>query len=248
MKAKLIALLMFLAVGLASAETITTNGVFYVNAPTECHLIAQDGSTATNALASGHTYMVGNALAELHISTDSDIYLGGTAMLEAQSNSVFSIDVFDQEVKNINSEPSKAQFGYHNIGVTLINGDFSLIYPTNTPNSSFTVSTALTSYELNGGKYFFRVSDKSVVAYVFDGSMTVHGDNNKVSKTSKGNLALAIPFSDPSSGIPDRIMSSVKPLNSTNTTFVNPIVKAEGKFSNVEFCVVNGRVVGISMK
>lgn len=225
-----------------------TNGVFYANSPVECHLIAQDGSSSTNRLVAGRTYMVGNAMAEMEITNVTDFYLGGVALIEAGTNSVFSLNLFDQEITNLDGNPSRAQLGTHNLSVMLNRGDFSVIYPPST-NSSFTISTPLTSYELNGGKYFFRVSDKSVVAYVIEGNMLVHGDGKRVDKTEKGKLALAIPFTDPSSGVTDKIISNIKSLSDQDSgRFTNPALEAEKKWNDVQFFIVNGRVFGISMR
>lgn len=248
MKSLFSVLVLFLALQLVSAEPVMTNGVFYANAPVECHLIAQDGSSVTNQLAAGRTYMVGNALAEMDVTNVTDFYLAGVGLVEAGTNSVFSLNLFDQEVANLEDTPCKAQFGTHNVSVMLNNGDFSIIYPGDT-NSSFTVSTPLTSYELGGGKYFFRVSDKSVVAYVIEGTMQVHGDGKKVDKTDKGKLALAIPFTDPASGVSDKVISNIKAVAPEDSgRFTTPAAAAEKKWSDVQFFIVNGRVLGIRMR
>ena len=225
-----------------------TNGVFCADSAVESHLISQNGSISTNQLAAGKTYMVGNALVEMQTSTNTTFYFSGGIAVDVGPSSTITLSVFDQEVKNIDATPRKAEFGSHNISLSFGNGEYSIIYPNTNQYSSITIATPFTSYQLNGGKYFFRVSDKSVVAYVIEGTMHVHGDK-KIDKTEKGRIAMAIPFSDPASGITDKVISSVKTLNSEETVrFTSPIQNVEKKLDNIHFFIVNGNVVGISMK
>ena len=133
------------------------------------------------------------------------------------------------------------------MSINLNKGEFSILY-SNSLNSSFLVSTPFTSYELNNGKYFIRVSDKSVVVYVLEGVMNIHGDK-KMDKAEKGKISVAIPFGDPASGISDKIMTSVKAAQQEEVNrFSSPILLTEKNLENVQFFVVNGRVVGIWMK
>lgn len=246
---KLILSLSLVVVSMLSSLAIDmTNGVFCADSPIESHLISQNGASVTNQLAAGKTYMVGNALVEMVASTNTTIYFSGGTVIDITPTSTLTLNLFDQEVKNIDATPRKAEFGSHNMSLAFGNGEYSVIYPNIDPLSSITISTPFTSYQLNGGKYFFRVSDKSVVAYVLEGTMQVHGDK-KVDKTEKGRIAMAIPFTDPASGIADKVISSVKALKPEESIrFSSPVQNVEKKIDNIQFFIVNGNVVGITMK
>jgi hypothetical protein len=226
-----------------------TNGVFYVNNPTECHLIAPSGATTTNQLSAGTTYAVGEDLAELEITNKTDFYFSGGTMIEAEPDSVFSINLFDQEVLNIDSTPTRAEFGTQNLSLMLTKGEYSIIYPNNDTNSSITVSTPYSSYQLDGGKYYFHVSDKSVIAYVLEGNMQVHDEKDRVSNTDKGKVAMAMPLVDPLSGISDKIITSIKPLSPGEFAHLSaPVIAASKKSDDVQFFIVGHQVIGIKLK
>lgn len=249
-KTFLLSLFMAIA-GVASAAQ--TNGVFYTDQNVVCQLLAQNGTSKTNELLAGKSYMVVNegVIAEFsNISTNpTTYYLSNGALIQCSPSSVFSIDVFDQEVNNLDAQPRWATMGSHNISMTLTKGEFVVIYPTADSNSSATVNTPYAIYQISAGKYLFRVSEKSGVAYTGEGIMQVHGDKNKVDKTEKGKLALAVPFQDPESGVSDKIITTIKPVKQEDTErYTTPIATAEKSLGNVRFAVVGGQVVGILMK
>jgi hypothetical protein len=248
MKAFVASLLLFVATSFASFADMT-NGVFYTDSAVECHLVSQNGSTKTNQLVAGKTYMVDDVLVELASTNQTTFYFSGGPMVEASSQYLFTVNLFDLEVKNLDAQPRKAEFGSHNLSLTFEKGEFCIIYTNPDPNSSFIVNTPYATYQLHGGKYFFRVSDRSAVAFVMEGIMTVHGDKNRSDKTEKGRLSVAVPFSDPGSGIDDKIVSSIKVLKQAEMDYFSaPLLLAEKKATNVQFVVINGRVIGIWLK
>lgn len=249
MKALFASILMFVASAYVSFGTDLTNGVFYIDQATECRLISQNGSSLTNQLTAGKTYLVGDVLLEIDLTNKTTFFFSGGPLIEATPLSSLSINVFDQEVKNLDAQPRKAEFGSLNLSLMFTKGEFSVIYPNADPNSSFTISTPYATYQLHSGKFFFRVSEKSSIAYVLEGMMEVHGDKNSIEKTEKGKLAVAVPFSDPSSGVPDKIVSNIKSLKQDDADrFGSPLLLAERKWGNVQFIIVNGRVIGAWMK
>jgi hypothetical protein len=248
MKTILAALLLFVSTALTVVADMT-NGVFYLDNAVECHLISQNGAVRTNHLIAGKTYMVDDVLVELESTNRTQYYLAGGPTIEASSQYLFSINLFDQEVKNLNVQPQKAEFGTHNIAVNLTKGDFAILYPSTNAENSFVVSTPYAAYQLHGGRYFFRVTEKSTVAFVLDGMLTVHGDKNKTEKTEKGKMSVVVPFTDPLSGVDDKVVTSIKSLKQEEVErFGAPILSAEKRVINVQFVVVYGRVVGIYLK
>ncbi len=235
---------------LISAHTADiTNGVFYVSNPTECHLIAPSGAETTNRLSAGTTYAVGELLVEFVITNQTEFYFSSGTMIEVEAGSVFSINLFDQEVLNEDSTPCKAEFGTHNLNLMFSKGEYSVVYPNSDTNSSVTISSPYSSYQLNSGKYYFKVNDKSVVAYVLEGTMQVHGDKDKIDNTEKGKIAVAMPFVDPLSGIGDKIITSIKPLKADEVARLSaPVITAAKKTDNVQFFIVGHQVIGIRLK
>lgn len=249
MKALFLSLFLIVSSAILAFGFDMTNGVFYVDRPVECRLVSQNGNVKTNHLVAGETYTVGNTLLEMVTSNKMTFYFGGGPMIEAGTNSEFSVNLFDQEIKNLDATPRKAEFGTHNLSIQFRQGEFAVLYPNQDSNSTVMVSTPFTMYQLNGGKYYFRVSDKSSIAYVLEGDMKVHGDKNKVDTTDKGKLAVAVPFTDPASGVEDKIITSIKPLKPDEVArFSNPVLAAEKKQDDVQFFIVGNRVVGILMK
>jgi hypothetical protein len=245
MKAIVASILLFLATAVASYADLT-NGVFYTDSEVECHLISQNGSTTTNQLTAGKTYLVTDTLIELQVTNKTTLYFSGGPMIEVSPGSTLTINVFDADVKNLDSQPRKADIGNINLGINFNKGEFSVIYPNTDANSSCIANTPFASYQLGGGKYFFRVSDKSAIVYVVEGIMQMHGDK-KVDKTSKGNLAVALPFDD--GGKESRILTSIKTLkDDENERYATPVLLAEKKWNNVGFIVVGGRVIGVWLK
>lgn len=248
MKSAILSAILLLISSLLSFGELT-NGCFFVDQDVECHLIVQSGATTTNHLSGGKTYTVGNAIAEMLTTNKTTFYFAGGPMIEVGPKSTFSINLFDQEVKNLGSTPRRAEFGTHNISLTMGIGEFSVVYPNKDSNSSITIGTPYTSYLFQGGKYFVRITDRSAIVYVLEGSMQVHGDKNRVDNTDKGKLAVAIPFVDPASGIEDKVISSIKPLKPEEMErFATPVMLAEKKWADVQFFVVGNQVIGIWMK
>lgn len=249
MKAILTSILLFASSAIIALGADMTNGAFFVDSPVECHLIFQNGSTRTNQLGAGKTYVAPPTVAEMESTNRATFHLAGGPVIDVSPQSLFSIDLFEQEVKNLDALPRSAEFGNHNINLTLSKGEFSIIYSNASVNSSLIVSTPYATYQLHGGKYFFRINERSVIAFVMDGIMTVHGDKNRKDVTDKGKLSVVVPFSDPGSGVDDKIVSSIKVLKSEDRErFSVPILQAEKKCGDVMFIVITGRVIGVLLK
>lgn len=196
----------------------------------------------------GSTIRVDNSILDFTTTNKTLVYLGGEAMLQVGKDSLFAVTLFNQEVQNLTSSPRKAEFGAYSLSLEFSSGEFCLIYPNKDTNSDIVVSTPMASYQLSGGKYYFKVG-KSTLVFVLEGGMMVHGDKSKVDVVEKGSLAIAVPFADPSSGIDDKIITSFKKAKAEeNERFAAPILQIERKWADVGFFVVDGKVVGIRLK
>lgn len=225
-----------------------TNGVFYVDKPVTTVVVSQTGES-TNKFEMGHTYSVGNSLIELKIDELTTFFFSDGPLLQASPNSLFTISIFDQEVENLNATPQKAKFGNHLLGLSFVQGEFCIVYPNTNTNSVINITTYYSDYELTGGKYYFRITGKSAMVYVLDGNMNVHSDKSKPNTLDKGNLSLAIPFSDSESGLDDKFISSFKKAKPDEMArFASPVLLLEKKIGNIVFFVIDGKIVGVSLK
>lgn len=231
-----------------SAQADMTNGVFYINNPIECHLIVPSGAISTNQLSAGATYVVGEALAEFVVTNQTAFYFSDGTMVQAERGSEFSINSFDQEVLNFESTPTRAKFGTHTLNVMLSKGEISVICSTTDTNSSTMISSPYSAYQLNKGKYYFHVNDKSVVAYISEGDMQVHDEKDRITPANKGKMSVAIQFVDPLSGRGDKILSITKTATEDEVSHLSPpILSAETKADSVQFFIVGHHVLGIKV-
>lgn len=220
-------------------------GVFCVDNSVECRNIQIDGTTTTNTIFMGKTVEMGESMLEIDTLNKTTFYFSGGPLIEVGTNSTLSINLFDRVVLNPNSIPRKAEFGGCNLSVKFDVGEYCVIYPNSDPNSSFTITTPYTAYEILNGKFYFRITDRSAIVYVIEGTMNVHGDKH-INKTAKGNLAIAVPFVDPASGLNDKIVTSIKPVNQEDTSkFSDPVIQAEQKWNDVRFFIIEGKIIGV---
>lgn len=243
---KLLSILLLCASTLFGGEF--TNGVFYIDAPMNGLIVSQTGEL-TNKFEAGGTYEVGNRLIELRPIQKSTIFFSDGPIISTDENSIFTISIFDQEVENINAKPQKAQFGTHVLGLSLVKGEFSIVYPNTNTNSAVNINTYYSDYELKGGNYYFRITGKSALVYVLEGNMNVHGGSSKPDSVNKGNLSLAIPFSDSDSGLDDKFINSFKKARPDEMErFTAPVLDTAKTIGNVGFFIIDGKIVGISLK
>lgn len=246
MKAFLLSLLLIASI--VSGFAVTTNGVLYVDQSVECRLIAQDGRSATNQLVQGKTYLtVNDGILEFNGTNKTTYYLSGGILVEASAQSAFSIDMFDQDVENLDDHPRLAKFGPNNISITFNRGEFNVVYHNPVEGSSLTVNTPFAAYQVEKGSYFFKVSEKSAIAFVGEGTMQIHGDKQKVDKPQKGNLSVVVPF--PDSELDDKFVTSIKTLKPEEIErYTAPLQSTIQKTNDVRFIVIVGRVIGVWMR
>jgi hypothetical protein len=227
-----------------------TNGVFYVDKPIESVTMTMAGVATTNVLESGKTYPVSDDLLDLSSTNDTSIYFSGGPLIQLGNKSKFTILSFGQEIENLSANPSAAEFGTHTINLQLEFGEFSIIYPNTNEYSRVNITTHYAQYELTGGKYYFRLTEKSALVYVIQGGMLVHGDKKQVDIVDSGKLAIAVPFGgDAENGIDEKIVSSFRQPDQEKTLiWTTPVTIAEGKWDNAAFFVIDGNIVGIKLK
>lgn len=233
--------LLFVTFSLLASEI--TNGVFYIDSPVECHLIQQNGSTITNQLIAGKTYMVADSLLELFITNKTLIYFSNGAVIEASTNSIVDISLFTQEINNLDSQPSIGDFGFHNIGLSFFKGEFSIIYFNTNINSSFTITTPIAVYELNSGKFGFQVSEQKSLVYVFDGEIPrIHGDKNRIDSVKKGKLSIV-------GQMEDTVATTTRDIKQSEQSNIGIMLsKIDQKINDVKFFIISGRIIGFKLK
>lgn len=244
MKEILLAIILFSA--FLNAET--TNGVFYVDNDVECICVSQAGISTTNTLKSGTTYPVGNELIELKSTNTTKFIFSGGPLVQVSPNAIFTVVLFDQEVNNLTSVPQRAKFGTHMLNLALSKGEISIVYPNKDTNSRVNINTHYADYELSGGKYYFKLTSKGALVYVVDGNMLVHGEKNRTDVVNKENFTLAN-SADTEFGLDDKVTTSFKKAKQEEMErFALPVISAEKNWPNIDFFVINGKVIGISLK
>jgi len=236
MRAILIAILLF-TISLLGADF--TNGVFCVDKPVEYQLITQGGIASTNQMSAGESRMVSTAIIELHPLLQTTFYFSGGLIVLAETNSILSISVFDQEVKNLGDIPRPAVFGSHNISLELNRGTFVVLYPIQDTNSSFSISSPLAMYQMETGKFLFHISDNRSLVYVLDGMLRVRGDRSRIDIAKKGNKAIT-------GHLDTDIVSTIRTISSVERDSIIALQnKADALTNAVQFFVIDGRVRGV---
>lgn len=225
-----------LALFLAATTLFAADGVFYVDKSVETHAIAQNGATKTNVLEAGATMAVGAELVELYASERTTIQFPSGPTISADGGSVFTVNTFDLEVKNLTNQPCLAVFGNHNLTIQLTKGNFTINYPTDGDNSSFTVSSPLAMYELKKGNFVFQISDQKSLVYVLDGMMTVHGDKSRKDTAKKGSKSIT-------GQIDTEVATTTRPINQQESSTLATMQTKDS--ASVYFIVIDGRVRGV---
>lgn len=228
---------LILSVLLSASTLFAADGVFYVEQPVETHVIAQNGATTTNVLTAGQTGFVGNTtITEICPAQKTTIRLPSGPIISADGGSVFSINTFDLDVKNLTNQPCLAVFGSHNISVVITKGNLNITYPNQDENSSCTIASPLAMYQLNKGQFIFQISDQKSLVYVLDGMMTVHGDKNRTDAAKKGSKSIT-------GQIDTEVATTTRPINQQES---NTLATMQTKDSaSVYFIVIDGRVRGV---
>jgi hypothetical protein len=227
-----------------------TNGAFCLDKNAESTFISQNSTPGMNRLELGKTYQVKDGVLEIKTLESTTFYFSGGFVFQASADSEFSVLSFDQNIENISSIPKLAKFGSHILSFQFTKGEYALLYNNKgNENSTINISTAYSDFELQGGKYYFKLTGKSVLGYTLDGKMNVHGYKNKVKSVDLGEYALASPFRDNDSGVDDKFVLSIRKAKDTEAAkFSTLVLSVEPKLMDVEFFVIDGKVVGIWLK
>ena len=227
---------LILSILLAASTLFAADGVFYVDKSVETHAIAQNGATTTNMLAAGATMAVGAELVELFPSEKTTIQFPSGPTISADGGSILTVNTFDLEVKNLTNQPCLAVFGSHNLAVQLTKGNFTINYPVESENSSFTISSPLAMYQLNKGKFIFQISDQKSLVYVLDGMMVVHGDKSRKDTAKKGSKSIT-------GQIDTEVATTTRPINPQESSTLATMQTKDS--ASVYFIVIDGRVRGV---
>ena len=160
-------------------------------------------------------------------------------VVTADPNSIFSVNAFDQEVKNQTNSPCLAAFGPHNISLALTRGSFSVTYKSKDENSTCAISTPLAMYQMNEGKFLFQISDAKSLVYVLDGMMTVHGDKSRKDTAKKGSKTIT-------GQIDAEVATTTRPINPAESITIATQTRDLASAA-IQFIVIDGRVRGVRM-
>jgi len=241
MKKLIILLTLTLSIILSNAQPTYTNGFIYPDMPVICHLISPHGGTLTNNLEAGTSYMAGNALLEFTPTNLTTLYLSGGITIIANPNSKFSIDIFEQEILNLSDTPRKAKFGNYNLAVTITEGVVALSSITN-EYSAISLSAQESAFQLSGGTFVFDVSTNGIVSYANGNCKRIFGTIKSDNSNKKGAELLI------QRGYQLTTTETIQPNSSQMTLYNDLLVALNNDRTNVDFFVIQGKLIGIWSK
>ena len=223
-----------------NAQSTYTNGFIYADHPIECRLISSHNGTLTNQLAAGLSYMTGNAILEFIPTNLTTLYLSGNITIIANANSKFTIDIFEQEISNLTDSPRKAKIGNYNLAITIENGIVAISSITN-EYSAISLSAQESAFQLSGGQFVFDVNTNSVISYS-QGNIKRILTQTKTDDTPKGAQLLINPRFKLTT------TESYSPSNIQVEMYNSLIDELNSSSTNVDFFVIQGKLIGIWMK
>jgi ferric-dicitrate binding protein FerR (iron transport regulator) len=200
-----------------------------------------------NPVVIGKTYSVDRTVFSLITTNDTVTFHfsnGLTAKIGTNSN--FSVNDFQQEILNTNSEPEKARVGANMLTTTLLTGEGFFVYDGGDSNSMCSVSTAFVDVELLKGKFYFSCNEKSVNIVVLEGSLRTHGEHNKTELVEAGLVVLANPVQYQSKLFDEKVVMATKKVKSAVATSllteINPLSDVARHWI---FVTVGGNLFGV---
>lgn len=241
MKKLLLVLALMLTTAIAiSAQSTYTNGFIYTDYPIECHLVSAHNGTLTNYLEAGISYMTGNAILEFSPTNLTSIYLSGGIIILSDANSKFSIDIFEQEILNLSDTPRKAKFGNYNLAITIQEGTIAISSVTN-DYSAISLSAQESAFQLSGGKFVFDVTTNGIVSYTKGNCKRIF-TNHAIDNTGKKGAEILIQREF------QLTSTELYAPNKKQIELYNKLVSSLNISTNVEFIVIQGKLIGIWTK
>ena len=225
------------ALNVAISQTYT-NGSIYIDNSIECQAVTAHSGIITNRLIAETTYTTGNTVLLFSPTNLTKFYLSGNIYIIADANSQFSIDIFEQEINNLNATPRKATFGNYNLALTILSGRIAIESITN-DSSAISLTAQDSAFQLNGGDFLFDVMTNTVVCY------------------STGNYKRILTHNSPNLNVKGAELLMEHNVKVTTTEPFQPTPKQLDGYNiliqklndkNVDFFVISGKLVGILTK
>lgn len=231
------------------SEDFLSGGTYVMSAPEgmKYNLIGQV-VTESNDLIVGRTYSSDVESIEISTSKSQNVLLklSNEILVELQPNSKFSVDGFNQMVKNDEAEPMLVVYTDYISNLNLLSGDAYISSPLyDSDNTMNVLQTPLANLELSGGKYLVKSSQKFVICYVIDGSVKVFNPKtNKKEVIENDQMAFIVPFpGETGVMVTSKTIESGELLEQTNK-----IKEIEKNKDSVIFAVIDKKIVGIKVK
>ncbi len=236
------------SISMLTAEEFTTGGIYVNSASTNlsCNLLSQTTNLMQQIIV-GKTYRLETEVMEFKTKVGEELSLSFSTGLQVGvlPKSTFSVDSFNQLVKNDASQPSTLQAEYSVTALSLMEGEVNLICPKMDTNSQCILQTPLVNVNLAPGRLSVRANPKWVILNAIDGAVTVVDAKNKKTVIDKGQMGLIIQYP----GREDQIMvtsKAISPEELTKITTSLDTLEKHGK--DILFIVLEGKVVGVRLK
>lgn len=231
------------------SEDFLTGGTYVASAVqgAKYNLVGQT-TTETQTIVEGRTYSSEMDVFEVVTKENEHmkLHLSSGVLVDVLPETTFSVDAFNQMVKNNDAEPELAVSTDYILNMSLLSGDAYVVSPKyDSPNTMCVLQTALANLELNGGTYRINSSQKYVICYVLDGQVQVFNPKtNKKESITKGQMAFIVPFPGDSG-----VLVTSKTIDGNElTTQYKEVKEVEKIKDDVIFAIINKKIVGIKVK
>jgi len=235
-------LFVFVAV---SQEVEFRSGVVYVYS-------GEGNEQYTGVMKRGHTYEVNNLLSLLPGTNQSILYFSNELIARVDTNTVFNIVQFDQEIKNLSVPPSKLKAGKHSLILNLVSGE--VVINSTKPvveGSSTIVTTPYGDVEItDASTVLLNVTSERLLVYSYSGTVSVYANRGNPEVVEKLKQLTVLPNRFPMRGDTRKYQISKKQPNQDDLVILNSrLPKHDHPIrSEVMFVQVNKKLVGINLR
>jgi len=225
------------------------NGAYYIrSAPTNATFAwVGQKQTESQPLRAGHTYSSDKNLFDLETKEyEVSIQLSSGLSVLIATNSEFRVDSFNQMV-TVNPEPETLKGGDFILNLSLMNGSAYFIAPKySSSNTLCVLQTPLMNLELNGGKYYIKVSPKFTIIYIVEGTIGLFDSQTNL-KTSENAGEMVLIFPSPLK--PTETLTTRKAIASDDMLKISAnLQKFSPNASTPGFVVIDGKIIGYRLQ
>jgi len=241
-------MVLLLGGSMLTAEEFMTGGIYVQNAPAAfSYTLLSKTTNLVQQLVIGKTYHLETDVMEFRTKANEEVALSFSTGLQLKINpsSTFSVDAFNQLVKNNESQPATLQGEYSVTALSLMDGEVELIAPKFDTNSQCILQTPLVNVNVAEGRLVVKANPKWVMLNAIEGGVTVVDSKNNKTFIDKGQMGLIIQYP----GKNDQIMVTQKAISPEELyKMTASLNKLALNSKDILFIVFDKKVVGVRLK